>query len=325
MEFVGDASSLPGSLPGSALTFGFFDGVHPGHHAIIERTRTLGLELGVPSVVAVFDRHPASIVRPESAPRLLTDLTQKLELLRTSGVDLACLVHFDEERSLQPPDEFVREVLVGQLRACAVIVGQDHHFGHRRRGDVQLLTQLGEEHGFRVELVPYVEEEGVGTISSTAIRKVLKDGDVRQAARLLGRPHEIHGVVEHGDGRGRTIGFPTANVAVPGDMLLPEDGVYAGRYRRPTGARHAAAISIGRRPTFYAENGLLLVEAHLLDFDDDLYGEQAWVEVDDWIRGQVRFESVDALVEQIGLDVEQTRSLTRRAKAPAAPPPRPRS
>jgi FAD synthase len=108
-------------------------------------------------------------------------------------------------------------------------------------------------------------------------------------------------------------------------MLLPEDGVYAGRYRRPTGARHAAAISIGRRPTFYAENGLLLVEAHLLDFDDDLYGEQAWVEVDDWIRGQVRFESVDALVEQIGLDVERTRSLTRCATAPAAPPPRPRS
>jgi riboflavin kinase/FMN adenylyltransferase len=310
MDFIGDASRFPSSLPGSAVTFGFFDGVHPGHLAVIDRARSLGAELGVPSVVAMFDRHPASVVRPGSAPRLLTDLTQKLELLAAAGVDVACLVHFDEERSLQPAEEFVGEVLVGQLRAKAVVVGRDHHFGHRRRGDVELLARLGEQHGFRLDLVDYRASQNIGTISSTSIRDALKAGDMRRTAQLLGRPHEIHGIVEHGDGRGRTIGFPTANVAVPGDMLLPADGVYAGRYRRPGGERHVAAVSIGRRPTFYAEHGLLLVEAHLLDFDDDLYGEQAWVEVNDWIRGQVRFDGVDDLVEQIGRDVDDTRRLT---------------
>lgn len=291
------------------MTFGFFDGVHPGHRAVVHRTIEVGRELRVPSVVAVFDRHPATVVRPDTAPRLLTDFTQKAALLEGTGVDALCTIRFDEERSLQSPEDFVDDVLVAQLRARAVVVGEDHHFGHRRRGDVSVLRRLGEEFGFRVVCVPYVVRPGVGRISSTIIRETLARGDVRGAATLLGRPHEIHGVVEHGDGRGRTLGFPTANVAVPGDILLPEDGVYAGRYRRSSGDWHVAAISIGRRPTFYEENGLLLVEAHLLGFDDDLYGEAAWVQVWERLRGQVRFDSVDALVAQMRLDVSQTRLL----------------
>ena len=312
MEFIGDVGGFPASLPGSAVAFGFFDGVHRGHRAVVARTREVAAGLGVPSAVLLLDRHPASVVRPESAPRLLTDLSQKLDLLGATGVDVVCLLRFDGERSLQPPEEFVREVLVGALRARAVVAGRDFHFGHRRHGDLALLARMGDEGGFRVVAVPYAEAPGGGAISATAVRGALIGGDVARAAELLGRPHEVHGIVEHGDSRGRALGFPTANVAVAGDILLPADGVYAGTYRRPTGERHPAAISIGRRPTFYRENGLLLVEAHLIDVEGvDLYGERAWVEVRHRLRGQVGFDTVDALVTQMGEDVSRARGLLR--------------
>ncbi len=309
MQLLRDPAALPLEVAGTALTAGFFDGVHLGHRAVIARTQAEAAELGVASAVVLLDRHPASVVRPESAPRLLTDLSQRLAMLRELGVDWAVLLHFDEERSLQAPEDFVAEVLVEQLRARAVVSGEDFHFGLRRRGDAALLQRLSQQHGFRAVTVPLVQQDGTA-VSSTLIRGVVADGDVARAASLLGRDYEVHGVVEHGDGRGRTIGCPTANVAVPGDMLLPKDGVYAGWYRRADGTRHASAISIGRRPTFYDENGLLLVEAHLLDFDGDLYGEQAWVEVTHWLRGQERFDGVDALVEQLQRDIATTRTLT---------------
>jgi riboflavin kinase/FMN adenylyltransferase len=309
MEVCRDASALPASVPGTAVTVGFFDGVHLGHRAVVERTREEAAALGVPSAALLLDRHPASVVRPESAPHLLTDLSQRLTLLRDLGVDYAVLLHFDEERSLQAPEDFVADMLLGELRARAVVTGEDFHFGLRRRGDSSMLQSLASAQGFRAVQVPPVRLDGV-VVSSTAVREVVAAGDMERAAALLGRPYELHGVVEHGDGRGRTIGCPTANVAVAGDMLMPKDGVYAGWYRRPDGSRHAAAISVGRRPTFYDENGLLLVEAHLLDFDDDLYGEQAWVSVTDWVRGQERFGSVDELVAALQRDIRRTRELT---------------
>jgi riboflavin kinase/FMN adenylyltransferase len=296
-------------VPGTAVTVGFFDGVHLGHRAVVERTRAEAAALGVASAVLLLDRHPATVVRPDSAPRLLTDLGQRLAFLRELGVDYAVLLHFDEERSLQAPEDFVSSLLVGELRARAVVTGEDFHFGLRRRGDPSMLSALAEGVGFHAVQVPPLQIDGAA-VSSTAIRAVVAAGDMHRAAALLGRPYELHGVVEHGDGRGRTIGCPTANVAVAGDMLLPSDGVYAGWYRRPDGARFASAISVGRRPTFYDENGLLLVEAHLLDFDGDLYGEQAWVEVTDWLRGQERFSAVDDLITQLRRDVENTRALT---------------
>jgi len=310
MQVLREPASLPDSVPGTAVTVGFFDGVHLGHRAVVERTRAVAAELGVPSAVLLLDRHPATVVRPESAPRLLTDLSQRITMLRELGVDYAVLLHFDEERSLQAPEEFVATVLAGELRARAVVTGEDFHFGLRRRGDPSMLRALAESAGFRAVQVPPLRVGGDDVVSSTAIRAVVAAGDMHRAAALLGRPYELHGVVEHGDGRGRTIGCPTANVAVAGDMLLPSDGVYAGWYRRADGTRFAAAISVGRRPTFYDENGLLLVEAHLLDFDGDLYGEQAWVEVTDWLRGQERFASVDELIAQLQRDVETTRTLT---------------
>ncbi|HXA29229.1 MAG TPA: bifunctional riboflavin kinase/FAD synthetase [Candidatus Angelobacter sp.] len=314
MEVLRDPSSLPESVPGTAVTVGFFDGVHLGHRAVVERTRAEAAELGVPSAVLLLDRHPATVVRPDSAPRLLTDLGQRLSRLGALGVDYAVLLDFDGVRSLQAPEEFVASVLAGELRARAVVTGEDFHFGLRRRGDPSLLAALGGATGFRSVQVPPLRIGG-DVVSSTLVRGVVAAGDMHRAAALLGRPFELHGVVEHGDGRGRTIGCPTANVALPGDMLLPSDGVYAGWYRRADGARIAAAISVGRRPTFYDENGMLLVEAHLLDFEGDLYGEQAWIEVTDWLRGQERFASVEDLTAALQRDVAHTRELTARDTA----------
>jgi riboflavin kinase/FMN adenylyltransferase len=285
--------------------------VHRGHGRLLAELRRRAAELECPSVVVTFDRHPATIVRPESAPHVLTSLTQKLERFEQAGVDFAYILRFDEERSLEPPDEFLNEIVVGTWHARMAVEGENFHFGHRARGDVSLLEESGARYGFKVHTVALVVDDATGDpVSSEAVRQALSDSDVSRAAALLGRPYEVNGVVEHGDHRGRTIGFPTANVAVPGDVHLPADGVYTGWYRRPRGSTHRAAVSIGRRPTFYAENGLLLVEAHLLDFDDDLYGEHASVSVDGWLRGQTRFGSVEDLQAQLTRDVEATRRLT---------------
>jgi riboflavin kinase/FMN adenylyltransferase len=218
------------------------------------------------------------------------------------------VIPFDEQRAAEPAEEFVTEVLVECLAARAVAVGEDFHFGHNRGGNVKLLQQLGPRHGFEVVPFGLVEVAGLDApVSSTAIRKLLASGEVEAAADLLGRPHEVRGVVERGDGRGRELGFPTANLAVPGEILLPADGIYAGWYERPSGAVHATAISLGRRPTFYADADASLLEAHLLDFDEDLYGERARVRFVRRLRGEERFDSVDALVDQMGRDVAAAR------------------
>jgi riboflavin kinase / FMN adenylyltransferase len=308
VEIVYDSAAFPRLPNGSAITIGAFDGVHRGHQALIGEVRRLAQELGAASVVTTFDRHPASVVRPDSAPRLLTNLTQKLELLAETGVDYAYVLHFDEERSLEDPLDFVQQVVVDALQARVVVVGDDFHFGHRRRGDVALLSEVGAAEGFKVIGLGLIEIPGIdGPVSSSAVRAAISEGNVTLAAELLGHPYQVHGVVEHGDGRGRTIGFPTANVAVPGDVMLPADGVYAGWYQRPDGQVWRAAISVGRRPTFYLERGTLLLEAFLLDFDGDLYGEHARVTIERWLRPLVRYDSVDDLVVQLHHDVDATR------------------
>jgi riboflavin kinase/FMN adenylyltransferase len=271
--------------------------------------------LGCPTAVVTFDRHPAAVVRPESAPKLLTDTDQKLERLAVAGVDYTLVLHFDEDRSHESAEDFVNEVLVGCLRARLVVVGEDFHFGRNRGGNVELLRRMGPNLGFEVEGLTLVPVPGFeGPVSSTAIRRALESGDVVTADRLLGRPHEVRGVVEQGDGRGgKVLGFPTANVAVPAEIQLPADGIYAGWYERPDGSIHAAAISIGRRPTFYPEGGPLMLEAYLLDFDGDLYGERARVQFVTRLRGEERFESADALVAQMNKDVEAARAALESA------------
>lgn len=299
----------PVDVQRSVVTVGVFDGVHLGHQRLISEARSTADAIGGPVVVVLFDRHPSTVTHPEAAPALLTDLRQRVELLDDLGVDLTYVLRFDEERSLEQPEDFVRSVLAGTLDTAVFVSGEEHHFGHRARGDVAMVTELGNTLGFKVIVVPDVTGPDGAAVSSTSIRRVLGKGDVAAAADLLGRLYELRGVVEHGDARGRLLGFPTANVAVAGDMALPRDGVFAGWYLRPSGEEHPAAINIGRRPTFYDENGLLLVEAHLLDFDDDLYGERPRVRFVERIREEIRFDGLESLKDQLARDVETTRHI----------------
>src|SRR5579875_310029 len=296
-----------------AATIGAFDGVHIGHRLVIDRVRHAAAEQGLAAAAVTFDRHPASVVRPKSAPKLLTDIDQKLELLAGTGLDYALVVRFDEEVAEEPAGKFVEDVLVGCLDVKAVVVGHDFHFGRHRAGNVALLTDMGRDLGFDVTgLRLFTGGLGGEPISSTRIRALLAEGAVGEAASLLGRPHQVRGVVAGGDKRGRLLGFPTANVSLAAEIALPADGVYAGWYMRPDGVRRPAAISLGRRPTYYRDAGLSLLEAYLLDFDGDLYGEPAKVEFVAHLRPQARFESSQALVDQMARDVTTTRQVLGR-------------
>jgi riboflavin kinase/FMN adenylyltransferase len=280
--------------------------------------RELATARELEAICLTFDRHPAEVVRPETAPKVLTPLDQKLELLDATGfVDTTCVLTFDDTRSREPAEDFVRSLLVDGLAARLVVVGADFHFGHRRHGNVRLLEQMGAELGFEVlglGLVPVVGDPTGLPYSSTQIRTLLEAGDVAEAARMLGRPprpHEVRGVVQRGDARGRELGFPTANVAVPEQICLPADGIYAGTLIAEDGVERAAAISLGRRPTFYEDAPSSLLEAYVLDFDGDLYEQQVKVRFVERIRGEEQFPSVEALVEQIAKDVEATRALVK--------------
>jgi riboflavin kinase/FMN adenylyltransferase len=299
MDLVTDPATFVAPGAGTAVTIGAYDGVHLGHRFVIGHLCRLAAASALDTVVLTFDGHPAAVVRPDSAPKLLTDLDQKLELLAATGVDHAVVLHFDEARSQEEPEDFVREVLVEALRARVVVVGEDFHFGRRRRGNVALLREMGAALGFEVVHVPLL----AGT-SSTEIRRLLESGDVAGAAALLGRAHEVRGVVERGEQRGRELGYPTANVALPAEILVPAPGIYAGWY----GGERAAAISVGRRPTFFDGAAPVVLEAYVLDFAGDLYGQQARVSFVARLRDEERYDSVDALVAQMALDVDATRA-----------------
>lgn len=308
---VTDASTPPFPGERSVVTIGAYDGLHIGHQAVIGQVRRLAAERGDRSAVVTFDRHPARVVRPESAPQLLTDPEQRLELLAATGVDAAVVLPFDAAQAAESPVDFVERVLVGCLHVGAVVVGDDFHFGRNREGNVDLLRKLGDLHGFDVVPVELVQRpDGVDEpVSSTAIRRALAGGDVALAARLLGRPLEARGSVVQGDRRGRLLGFPTANVEVPNSFCLPADGVYAGWYLRPDGTRFGCAVNLGRRPTFYEHADHSLLEAHLLDFDGNLYGESARVQFVDFLRSERKFDGIEALVAQLRHDIAHTRQL----------------
>jgi riboflavin kinase/FMN adenylyltransferase len=314
VQVVTEIGAMSPPPEGVVLTIGAYDGVHLGHRAVIELVRREARARGARSAVVTFDRHPASVVRPESAPKLLTDPEQKLELLAQTGVDITVLCPFDERRSTESPEDFVREVLVNALGARAVVVGQDFHFGHHRRGNVALLAEMGAQYGFEVTGIDLVgRTDGVHEpVSATAIRRSLAGGEVEVAGRLLGRPFEVRGSVEHGDQRGRLLGFPTANVMVPDSICVPADGVYAGIYLRPSGSAHACAINLGRRPTFYEHADHSLLEAHLLDFEGDLYGERAHVQFVSFLRSERKFDGIDALRAQLADDIAAARAATSR-------------
>jgi riboflavin kinase/FMN adenylyltransferase len=298
---------------GSVVTIGAFDGVHLGHQRVLQLVRELADARGLDAVCVTFDQHPARVVRPDSAPKLLTGLDHKVELLTaTELLDLVAVLHFDAARSRETADEFVREVLVERLGARTVVVGADFHFGRDRAGNVAMLDAVGADLGFEVlglGLVAPPEDPDHVAYSSTRIRGLLADGDVAGAAALLGRPHEVRGVVGHGDRRGRELGFPTANVLVDDAILLPADGIYAGTLRAADGVERPAAMSLGRRPTFYTDQGYSLLEAHVLDFDGDLYDAPVAVRFVERLRGEERFDSVEALVTQMRRDCDRAREI----------------
>ena len=305
MEIIRDLAWSPSLEQGSVVTVGEYDGVHRGHRTVIAEMHRMAAERGCATAVVTFDRHPATVVRPESAPALLCDLDTKLELLAETGVDYTLVVEFTPEQAEVSAETFARQVLVGSLQAKVIVVGADFHFGKNRRGNVDTLKAVGDECGYQVVGLPLVKQiTGEGeVISSTSIRMAVADGDVEKAHRLLGRPFEVRGTVTPGDRRGRTIGFPTANLPTTPDLQVPSDGVYAAWYQRPDGTQYPAAVNIGKRPTFYDFAERSLIEAHLIGFRGDLYGEQAKVRFVQRLRGERRFEDVDQLVAQLGKDV----------------------
>ncbi|REE99206.1 riboflavin kinase/FMN adenylyltransferase [Thermomonospora umbrina] len=303
---------VPADWGRSVITIGVFDGVHRGHQRIVGAAAELARERGLRSVVITFDPHPDEVVRPGTHPPLLSSTRRRAELLAELGTDVVILLPFTLELSRMGPDEFVQSVLVDRLHAAHVIVGEDFRFGHKAKGDVALLRELGEKYDFTAEGVPLVADGG--TISSTHIRERLAVGDVAAAAESLGRPHRVEGVVVRGHQRGRALGFPTANLETMQHVAIPADGVYAGHLicdsDRYPAFRWPAAISIGTNPTFEGE-GERTVEAYALDRDDlDLYGEHMAVDFAVRIRDTLKFDSVEALVEEMRRDVDRARELT---------------
>jgi riboflavin kinase/FMN adenylyltransferase len=307
---VFDEASYPTDAPAVAVSVGVYDGVHLGHRHVLSRLRSLAEARSLPTLVVTFDPHPASVVDKDRAPLLLCPIERRLELLEELGINRCLVVGFDPDRARQAAEGFVDRVLVDLLHAALVVVGENFRFGHDRAGDVELLRSLSFDGGFEVEPVA-LDALGGEPVTSSRIRAAVSAGDVDTARTLLGRPHEIEGVVVRGAGRGRTIGYPTANLEVQRRLCIPDVGIYAGTWTRPGGERHVAAISIGRRPTFLVD-GDVLIEAHLCDFSDDLYGEPGRIGFVSRLRAEARFESVDALVQQIALDVEATRAAVGR-------------
>jgi len=299
--------------PGTVLTIGAYDGVHRGHRSVIYEVCRLASERDLRSAVVTFDRHPASVVRPESAPLLLTELDQKIEQLSTTGIDLTLVVPFDENRATESAEDFIDNVLVQCLKVKHVVVGEDFHFGRHRLGNVDLLRTIGKEKGFTVTGMGLVGLEGKPArdheqVSSTFIRQALGEGNLGRANNMLGREYEVLGVVTAGDGRGKELGFPTANVRINSSVLLPADGVYAGWIELADGSIHGTAISLGTRPHFYTDGDLLL-EAHILDFDANLYEEEVRVRFVEYLRPQKKFDNLQSLINQLKLDVQKTKEL----------------
>lgn len=305
---------VPAGWGESVVTIGEFDGVHRGHQRILARAAEVGRERGLPVVAVTFDPHPDEVTRPGSHPPFLCSLRRRAELLSELGADAVCVLPFTLEFSRLGPDEFVRTVLVERLHASAVVVGEDFRFGHKAAGDVALLDKLGEKYDYSTEGLPLLVLDGV-TLSSTAIRGMLAAGNVTAAAKALGRPHRVEGVVVRGHQRGRQLGFPTANVESPPHTSIPADGIYAGWLAAldesgQQTSRWPAAISIGTNPTFNGQ--LRTVEAYALDREDlDLYGLHAAIDFAVRLRGTLKFDSVDALVAQMRVDVAQAREICR--------------
>ncbi|MCU1439886.1 MAG: bifunctional riboflavin kinase/FAD synthetase [Rhodoglobus sp.] len=300
-------AEVPADLGRTAVTVGKFDGVHGGHRAVIERLRSEAARRDLLAVVVTFDRNPLSVIRPESCPDALVSNEQKLRLLERTGLDATLMLTFDRAMSEMPAAEFVESVLVGALRARVVLAGADFRFGSRGAGDVAMLQELGRANDFEVVVLDDVAPQGERRVSSTWIRELLGEGRVREAADLLGSLPAIRSVVVHGEQRGRTLGYPTANLSPDLEGYVPADGVYAA-WLSVDGERYPAAVSIGNNPTFEGVPEKQ-VEAHVLDENLDLYDHTVEIAFVDYIRGMRKFPGVDELVAQMRADEQRIRSV----------------
>ncbi|OEJ94146.1 riboflavin biosynthesis protein RibF [Streptomyces thermolilacinus SPC6] len=302
---------IPQDWGRSVVTIGSYDGVHRGHQLIIGRAVERARELGVPAVVVTFDPHPSEVVRPGSHPPLLAPHHRRAELMAELGVDAVLVLPFTSEFSKLSPADFIVKVLVDKLHARVVVEGPNFRFGHRAAGNVEYLTELGRTYDYEVEVVDlYVTGEAGGgqPFSSTLTRRLVAEGDVRGAAEILGRPHRVEGVVVRGAQRGRELGYPTANVETLPHTAIPADGVYAG-WLTADGERMPAAISVGTNPQF--DGTERTVEAYAIDrVGLDLYGMHVAVDFLAYVRGQKKFDSIEALLEAIADDVKRCRELT---------------
>lgn len=313
MEVLHGSGAFPLEMR-SAVTVGFFDGVHLGHQAVIRRTVEEGSSRGLRPVAVTFDRHPREILTPGKVPKLLTTLRRKAGLIEALGIEVLLVLEFTERFSRWEPGDFVERILVEGLRTEHAVVGTNFTFGHKAAGTLETLTELGAAHGFSVDGVGLFALDG-GAVSATSIREALAAGDLAWPGRALGRRYVLEGSVVPGAGRGAGLGFPTANLRTPDGILLPGRGVYAGRayWDEQTSV---AAINVGVNPTFGEEP--LHAEAYLLDFEGDLQGRVLGIEFWQRLRNEIRFESAEALADQIAEDVERTRSIVGGAGQGAA-------
>lgn len=296
---------MPDALRGAILALGNFDGFHQGHQAVVGEAVRWAREEGRPAVVATFDPHPVRYFKPETEPFRLTTLDQREELFAGAGADAMLVFHFDDTIAGMPAERWVEEMIHGHLGTAGVVTGQDFTFGKGRSGNSTSLRQLGEQFDIMTRFVPPVHDSE-GPISSSRIRAALKAGDCTTARRLLTRPFAIRGMVQHGDKRGRSIGFPTANLDM-GSYLRPRFGIYAVTGALPGGRKVIGAANLGVRPTFDPPKELL--EPFFFDFSGDLYGQEIEVAFHHFLRPEAKFDSLDALVEQMQRDCDNARAL----------------
>lgn len=313
MEIFDGHRALFRPLVTPAVAVGNFDGLHIGHQRLVDEAVAAAGELGGDAVVYTFDPHPARVLAPDRAPPLICSRDRKLELIADRGVSVTILEPFTRELSQTEPDDFLRQVFVRVLGARCVVVGYDFTYGRRAAGTVDSLRAFGAAHDIDVRVIDAVEAGGAAA-SSSAVRAAIRDGDMARARALLGRDADVDGTVVEGERRGRELGFPTANVDYRAE-LMPPTGIYATWVQvldgDDPGRKHAAATSLGTNPTFGADKPVTL-EAHLLDFDGDLYGHRLRVGFIERLRGEVQYQGVDALVQQIEADCAQTRTIFER-------------
>jgi riboflavin kinase/FMN adenylyltransferase len=292
---------------GSVVTIGIFDGVHKGHQATIEKTVSLAKDKGLRSVALTFDRHPLETLKPEEKPDLLTSLEEKISLMKKLGIDHVVVLEFTKEFSQLSAEEFLKRILI-PLNVKAIVVGEGFHFGSRRAGDTELLEEYGKKHRIKVSIQPLIRT-GAQKISSSQIRRLLKEGDIDRASKMLGRFPTVKGVVIHGDKRGRALGFPSINIHSAKGICLPKVGVYAGLISFDKKKR-MSAINLGYAPTFGGRKEICL-EAYILDFEEELYGKEVEVEFRARLRDEIPFPDAKSLAEQLRKDAQKVRHMIR--------------